>query len=245
MLKRISFILLLIALIVPSSIQAQDLHPFSKPDDTVSLSLSAEDWVTTKTARVVVMIEAAVSSSNAGSMRAEMMKSVNELAKADWRLTSFNRSLDQTGLERWSTSLEARLPESDLSSLNDNSKKLSKAGMQLSIGQIDFSPTLEETETTRAQLRTKIYKDINDTLSTLNTAFPGRNYRVGNIEFNTDNVIVPTPMIPGRSNMMKAVSMLASAPAVSSDAAMERSEKIVLTAQVTFAANPTGSDTKH
>ena len=37
---------------------AQD---FVKPDDNVSFDLSAEDWVTTKTAHVTLEVEAAVS----------------------------------------------------------------------------------------------------------------------------------------------------------------------------------------
>ncbi len=86
-----------------------------------------------------------------------MTKAVNNLAKADWRLTSFNRSEDQTGLERWSATFEARLPETDLNGLAETAKKISKAGMQLTIADIDFSPTLEEMETARAGLRTQVY----------------------------------------------------------------------------------------
>src|SRR5262245_54978543 len=128
----LAFFLILLAL----PVWAQTLP---KPDDTLSLSLSVEDWVTTKSARTVIQVNAAVSSANTGSTRESMLKAVEQLApEAPWRLTSFNRSQTETGLENWYAQFEARLPESALGGLNEKATKLSKPGMQLSVSQIDF-----------------------------------------------------------------------------------------------------------
>lgn len=210
---------------------------FQKPDDHVVFDLSAEDWVTTKTAHVTLGIEVAVSGGNAGSMRADMNKAVNDLAKADWRLTAFDRSQDQTGLERWSASYEARLPENMLNGLADNAKKLSKAGLQLSVTDIDFTPTLEEKETIRAAVRTQIYKSANEQLALLNSSLTGRNYRIAMINFTGDETVMPTPQVM-RGMAPKSMMMSSSVSAVGSAPSMERSEKILLSARVVYAANP-------
>ncbi len=205
-----------------------------KPDDRVIFDVSGEDWVTTKTAHVTVNVEAAVSGSNAGSMRGDMVKAVNDVAKGDWRLTSFTRSQDQTGLERWSAMFEARLPENELNGLNDSAKKVSKAGMQLTIGDVNFVPTLDEVEAARAALRTQLYKTVNDQLASLNSTLPGRSYRIALINFTgTGDDSVPMPRV------MRGQPMLMSANASSpSTPPVERAEKISLSAHVVYAALP-------
>jgi hypothetical protein len=201
-----------------------------KPDDKVEMDLSAENWVTTKTARVSISVEAAVTASSAGGMRAAMMKAVDDLAKADWRLTSFDRSQDPTGMERWSSTFEARLPETALSGLHESAKKLSKAGLQLSIAAIDFSPTLEETQTTMSQIRGQIYKVAQEQLTTLNAAFPGRSFRIASITFENQR-----PSAPNR--MLMAVNKMTRDSAGGAEGAdVERSEKIVMTAHLVMAA---------
>lgn len=207
-----------------------------RPDDRVIFDVSGEDWVMTKTAHVSVNVEAAVSDKNAGTMRGDMIRAVNDLAKGDWRLANFNRSQDQTGLERWSASFEARLPENLLNALGDGAKKQSKAGMQLSIGDIDFSPTLEEMETAKGVLRTKMYRSAIDQLAALNTTMPGRNYRIAMINFatNTDEPgPIPMPRIVRGQAMLMGTAAPAMAPA---PPPMERAEKISMNARVILAA---------
>ena len=250
--KRLFFILFAALMLcsAPALAPAQEAvgHPLGggggfKPDDRVTFDISAEDWVTTKTAHAAVTVEAAVNASTAGTMRTEMTKAVDSLAKTDWRLTSFDRSQDQTGMERWSAVFEARLPETDLGALGDAVKKLSKPGMQLSVANIDFTPTLEEMETARGNLRAQIYRIANDQLASLNTALPGRVYRIALIDFTGDEGGSPMPrVVKGRSGMAMAM-MTAPAPESSEPppAPVERSEKIMLSARVVFAAQPGGN----
>lgn len=207
----------------------------AKPDDRVSFTLSAEDWVTTKTARVVARVDSAVAASATGTARAEMIKAVNNLASGDWRLTEFNRMPDQTGLERWTALFEARLPESNLGGLADTAKKLSKSGMQLTVNAIDFSPTLDEVEAVRAALRVQLYKKIGDQLAALNNAIPGRNYRIASVDLNNGDGMMVQPFAL-KNNM--AMASMASAPSAADAGDMERAEKIRLTAQVVYAALP-------
>jgi uncharacterized protein YggE len=234
--KILSFIVLAILSLLSFAAQAQEVP--RPQDDRITFDLSAEDWVTTKTAHVIITVEAAVSGNNAGSMRADMAKAVNDLAKSDWRLTSFNRSQDQTGLERWSANFETRLPENQLNGLGDTAKKASKAGMQLTVNDIDFSPTIAEMEAARAAVRTQIYKDANDQLAALNAAMPGRTYRISWINFGGDDGASPLPhVMRGPVAMGMMMKSNASADAAASQP-MERAEKVTLTAHVVYAAIP-------
>ena len=229
-----------IQLVVPFATRAEEF----KPDDRVIFDVSAEDWVTTKTARVIADVEASVSGATAGTTRAAMTKALDDLVKTDWRLISFNRNQDQTGMERWSATFEARLPENLLSGLNENAKKVSKPGLQVSVSNIDFSPTLDETQTAMGLLRAKIYKMANDQLAALNTALPGRAYRIALINFTpemmdggTKPMMLKAMRAGGHMDMTAAVEGMASPPAPLS-APMERSEKITLTARVVLAVTP-------
>jgi len=228
--KRFLPLALLAVTLVSLPAKAEDVFP--KPDDRVIFDISGEDWVMTKTAHVAVNVEAAVSGSNAGSMRTDMIKAVNDLSKGDWRLTSFNRGQDQTGLERWSATFEARLPENQLNGIEDAAKKASKAGMQLTVSSIDFSPTLDEMEAARGALRAKLYKSALDQLAALNAAIPGRTYRIGLINFSgSGDEPMPRAM---RGPMLMGAN--ASAPAASPP--MERAEKIAQTAHIILAVAP-------
>lgn len=211
-----------------------------KPDDRVTFDLTAEDWVTTQTARVSVNVNAAVAGAGVATARKDMQKAVEDLAKGEWRLTSFNRGEDSSGLERWNAVYEARLPESALGGLHDAAKKVSRAGMQLTILDVDFSPTLAEIEAARAALRVQLYKQINDQLAALNTVLPARSYRISEIDFST-SAPMSTPVMPTmalRKSGGAGSSAVAEIAVTSSDVSMERAQKLVMSARVVFAALP-------
>lgn len=110
--------------------------------------------------------------------------------------------------------------------------------MQTTIATIDFSPTLDETEATRAGLRLQLYKKIGDQLAALNNTIPGRNYRIADVELSNNDGMAAQPYA-FKTNMPMAAMASASGGAVGSDVGgMERSEKIRLTAQVVYAALP-------
>lgn len=200
-----------------------------KPDDTVTFDLYAEGWVTTKTADVTLAVEAAVTGAQTESaLRTAMADAAAHIAKADWRMTGFNRTQDPSGLEHWSAVFEARLPEADLAGLRDKAKKMSKPGLQIEVASIAFTPTLDETETTASQLRADAYKKINAQLATLNAALPGRAYRIAQIDFSRLSTASAAP----RPMLMAAKAM------TNDDLPLERAQKISLHARVVFAALP-------
>src|SRR5436190_23068731 len=89
----------------------------------VALQLTAEQWVATKTALVTVGINASVSDSDLGKIQSNILDKLNQLAgKQEWHIVSFDRSQDQSGLERVQVSAQARLPEAALAGIRDKAK---------------------------------------------------------------------------------------------------------------------------
>ena len=208
------------------------------PDDLVYLDLATEGFVTTQTARVTVTVDSAATDAQSGDLRETMQKAVAGLVKGDWRLTGINRVSDETGLTRWQATYEARLAEGALSGLSERAQKLSKPGMQLRIADIDFTPTLAETEARRAELRADLYKRANEELARLNASLPGRGYRIAGISFG-DASGGPQPVSPPM--MMRSVRAAPMAEAAMPGAggnAGEVAAHIDLTARVSFAARP-------
>jgi predicted secreted protein len=201
--------------------------------DQVVLNLAVEDWVPTQTARVVLNAEAAIQGADAGKTRDELLAAAKKAAAGEWRIVRFDRSTDQAGLERWSASLETRLAESALGGLADRAKQSSRPGMQLTVGQIDFTPTLAESEAARAKLREQLYKRATEELQRLNAVAGDRKFRVARIDFGT--VQMQRPMAMARATMDKAMPAPNFAPA--NGAEMELSQKATMQANVTFSAN--------
>jgi len=192
-----------LALAAPA--KAQVVIPPQPFVDMVSMSLSAEDWVKTETALVTLVVDAAGTSEQSSNLRADIVKVAGAVAeKADWRIVRLDSRRDETGLERWQAEVQARLPEPQLAGLTEKAKKASRPGLQVTVGQVRFEPTLAEIEAAKGKLRAEIYTRVNEELKRLEQAFPDRDYRVSTVDF-FDPEMFPQPMHEPR--MMAAESM--------------------------------------
>ena len=210
--------------------QTGPIIAYPPQNDTVSMTLALEDWVTTETARTELAVDATLPGSDAGKVRDEMQNAVKGLVQsAEWRFTRFDRDQDSSGLEHWHAILEARIPENQLGGLADRAKSASRPGLQIKEQTVDFSPTLAETEATRTKLRGEMYKRVNDALAQLNQAEPDRKYRIENINFGF------TPAQSVNYGMRSAVPM-ASMSASQEPANVSVAQKVEITTNVTFAA---------
>ena len=210
-----------------------------------AVNLSTEGWVQAKAARVTVSVNAAVVGDKASGTRDAMIKTVSDLAsktaeKIEWRLTSFNRDQDQTGIEQWSAIFEARLPESDLGGIHQKAKAASKAGMQVAVQGIDFSPTLAEYEAVRTELRKNLMLLAAKELETINATYADRKFRISQISFGGASPIMTPQVMMMKRGMVQGMMAQASAPemdgVVGSSGGVETSQKIEMNASVTFAA---------
>ena len=224
----IPYALALVALILftaPSAnAQVQPRH------DEIVLQLSAEEWVETKTARVVIAVDLAISAGQFGQARAEVEGDLRAISpKGVWRLTQFNKLRDEAGYERWRLLAESRLPGKVLSSLGATVKNVSRSGRAFRLQAIDYTPTLAEREAARAALRARLYAEAGREVAAINKAFPGRDFRIGHVDF-TGQVMMGRPMMDNAraTRVMSAQSKAAPTTAVA--------EKLTVDARVIVAA---------
>jgi len=199
--------------------------------DKVVLNLATEGWVKTDTARVSVFVELVQQQETPEELKKRIDDSLASLAKdADWRVTSSNQRQDQTGLNRWYVSAEARVHESLLPGLQDRAESASSPGYKVGISYVDFTPSLAEFENLKADLRSDIYKLAVAEAERLNAAIPGANYHVQKVDF-IQQVAGP------RMEMARAQTMMVKSPAEDAsggngDAQLVVSVNQKLTAQV-------------
>lgn len=233
--KKFLIALAVLAMTTPAMAQA----PWPKQDDTITVQLSAEDYVTATSGKVMLSVDAALKDSDAANTRKEILAGAQKIAKTNWRMINFNRSTDQTGLERWNATLEARLPEAQLTGLTAAAKAASRPGLQFTLNGTDMSPTLAEMEAGRAKLREALLAKANEELARVNKNAGGRTYRIADIQFGTFGMPMPVPMMAYAKNarMMNAEMAVAadSSAGNAGGASFSVDQQIQMTATATFA----------
>lgn len=202
------------------------------PPDSVTLGLSAEGWVEAAKARVRIAVDSAKTGAEAGNLRADLKATLAKLLPdAEWHVTDFDRSRDQTGLERWHLEAETRVPETALDGLYDRAKAESRPGEQVSVASIDFAPELAEREAVMANLRAKIYAAAKEELGRLAAVYPDRSFRLREVNFVQGPG--PVPMAAPMAKMARAGAAEEPGPA-----AFGIAEHVEVSANVVLAAEP-------
>jgi hypothetical protein len=197
--------------LLAASIMTLSLSGWAGPEESlepllnkVTLKLSAEQWVTTKTALVNVVINAAVADHAIEKVQNEVIGRLNQLASGEWHVVSLDRQQDKSGLESIQIMAQARLAQNQLANLRDKAKSISKPGETFTIDSVQFIPSEEEVRQASTLLRNTIYQQAKQEVDTLNKSFPDQKYYVHQINF----LLQPMPMM---ENMMMA-KVAASAP---------------------------------
>lgn len=193
----------------------------------VNYQTSAEGWVVSQTAEVTINISASLTEQQLAKAHSEILDKLNNLVKADWHITQFNRNPNQSGLEQLQVEASARLPEEALVNIRSQAKKISKEGETFSVGNIDFTPTLADSIAEREILRQQIYTQIQRELVTLNKMYPSQRYVVHDINFSESST--PQPQI-------RAMMATAGQPAVAENAPLTVQNKLTLSAYVSLAS---------
>jgi hypothetical protein len=207
------------------------------PLNEVTFRLTAEEWVQTSTAKLVVNIHATLDKKTLAQMRTQIMTNLNKIAQGSWHITDFERSQDNSGLEKLYVVAEARVNESVLTNINAEAQSLSEPGVKYTIQNVDFSPSMADIEKAKQDLRKTIYGKAGEEISTLNSLYPTQKYVLHGVqfgEFNTQNNavrIMPMMMASGGSQQ-------------GSDVANTVSNLVKLTAEVNVASKglPSSAD---
>lgn len=199
--------------------------------DKIMFQTSAREWVSTQSALLNVSIDATLTNADLVKARADIMANLNTITKGEWHLLSFDRSQDSSGLERVNVMAQARVNQSVLTDIYQNAKSVSKPGAQYTISGIDFKPSLDEVQRVQAEVRKKLYQQVNDELERINKAYPKQSYSVSTITFvDGDN---PQPPVAYQAKVMNTLMVQGAA----APAPLSVSNEIVLTALVEAASN--------
>ena len=201
--------------------------------DKISFTVSAKQWVQTNSAKVTVNINATLSQTNLVKARSEIMSQLNQIAKGEWHLTSFNRGQDNSGLEKLNAQAEIRINQSQLTDLYKNAKDVSKPGMKYDIGSIEFKPSLKEIESVKNDLRSKLYHQINQEIKNINKAYPEQSYSVNRLVFLDGDTPQPMKQAKNREYMTLAAVQ-------STSAELSVSDSLIMSAVVEVASNRQG-----
>lgn len=198
--------------------------------DKVLFQISSKQWVTTQTAILNVSVNVTLSTADLVKARADIMVSLNKIAKGDWHLVEFDRSQDSSGLEKLYVQAQVRVDQTALTDIYVNAKTVSMPGAKYEVSGVEFKPSLEETQTIRAKVREKLYQQVNEELLRMNKAYPTQNYSVSNLVFvEGDN-----PPVQARAYQAKEMNTMAMGAA---PAPLTVSNELVLTAMVEAASN--------
>lgn len=229
--KLVLTVLVSVTLITVGAIRAE-AQTVPRQDEIV-LELSAEEWVETETATVVVAIDLAIKAGDFGAARAAVEGDLRTISsKAKWRLTRFNKLRDEAGYERWRVLAEARLPGSVLSSLGPTISAASRPGRGFKIQGIDYTPTLGERESALAMLRARLYAQAGAEIASINKAFLGRGFRIGTIDFTSQAMIGRPMMDSARGARMMSTQVKVAAPSTAVAEKLTVNARVILAAKV-------------
>jgi hypothetical protein len=199
----------------------------------VTFKLNAEQWVASKTALVSIGINAGVSDSALEKIQDDVLKKLNQLTnKGEWHIVSFNRNLDQSGLENIQMQAQARLPSSALPNLRDKAKAMSKPGETYTLDNIQFTPSEDELREANTALRSNIYVQAKEEMDRINKAYPDQKYYMHDINFLSS--MMPMPMAENGNRFMVASAMKMGG----GGADLAVGDKLIISATVVVAALP-------
>lgn len=220
-----------------SALALMILSPFAFSDnsaappvlDKIAFQMSAKQWVNTQTALLAVSINVTLNNADLVKARSEVMDSLNKVAKGEWHLINFERSQDNSGLEKLFVQAQVRVDQTALTDIYQNAKSVSKPGAQYTISSVEFKPSLEEVQAVRTQIRHQLYQQVSDEVARMNKAYPLQNYSVSHLMFLDGQPAQPP--VGYQAKTMNAMAMAEGA------APLAVSNELVLTAFVEAASN--------
>lgn len=220
--KKIAILLAGLSLALPTWAETS-LEPLL---NQVSLNLKAEQWVSTKTASVTIVVNAALTDQGIEKIQNEVMQKLTQFSSsAEWHIVSFERQQDKSGLESVQITASARLTQADLTNLRGKAKAMSKPGETFTIADVQFTPSDEELKQANISLRNNIYQQAKAEVDALNQTYSDQKFYLHRIDF------VPMMGMAAENNVMMV--KMAGAPAP-----LQVGNKQTLQATVTLAAMP-------
>jgi hypothetical protein len=229
------FACLLLSFLMMSPTWAED-GPHDAMLNKITLKFSAEQYVATKTALVTVGVNASVNASAYQKVQDDVLKKLQGISsQGEWHITSFDRSLDQSGLEKIQMSAQARLPAASLSDLTASAKSISKPGETFSLDNVEFTPSEQELRDANTVLRSNVYQQAKEEIDRANKIYPDQHYYIHDVDFVGNIIRMPIEGFGGVRAMAMAV------PAANNGAnnnGLAVGDKLTISATVVLASLP-------
>ena len=222
--------LLLTCLAVQSAGYADSAPPLVL--DTVAFQVSAKQWVSTDTALLSININITLTDADLVQARATVMERLAKIAQGEWHLTQFDRSQDSSGLEKLTVQAQVRVPQQQLTQVYQKAKSVSKPGASYNVAAIEFTPSLDETQRIRAQLREQLYQKAQEEIGRLNTVYKTQDYSLNNLVFSDAEV---QPVAQVKTYRAQASEMTLAVGSAAPNLAV--SNELTMTAMVQAASN--------
>lgn len=201
--------------------------------DDISMQLTAENWLSSKSARIYVQILASFDEKQSSDIQQKVMQNLKKISSAaDWKFTSFNRTKGNTGLEQWVINVEGRLGSDELDGVRGKFSSQNIPGYRMRLQNINYSPTEAEKSANFILLRKNIYAQAAAELDMLNSLFPARKYRISRIDFSPSALQYQRP-----SSMREVETKMFQVSRDEGSSDMQVSNKIRLHASVVISAS--------
>lgn len=194
--------------------------------NNVSYQVTEQQWVKASQATASIAINATVSDQNIASLRASIMKNLQQFASGDWHITQFSRTKTSSGLQSINASAQIQLPADQLNQISSRVKSVSCEGQTYSVANLDFNPTRADKTAAETILREKVYKDIQAEIQTLDKQFPQEHYFAHQVNF-----------MSGYAPMPRTVALVKMA----ANGSPNVSQKATLTARVVLSSKVNGN----
>jgi hypothetical protein len=241
-------IISMVLLSLSSTLLAQTIVPDGsiieiEPLDKIVFQLSTKEWVSTKSALLTVNINATLTNADIVKVRSTILTALNKIASGNtWHLIQFDRSQDNSGLEKLIIVAQNQVPQERLTDVYQRAKDVSHPGETYTIDGIDFKPGLFEIQAVKAQLRARLYQEANDEIIRLNKIYPNQRYSLHRL-FILDN-LNDTPKAYS-TNQIHGFTM-AALPNPTSTPSLTLSNQLVMSALIEVASNrPEGEAGEH
>ncbi len=182
-------------------------HGSTLTRNLVVYPIEVEQWVTTKTAKTSIEVNATLDNKQQdATIQQKIMQDLAKIAPAEWHVTRLIRNQSSSGLSTVQATVEARLSDAMLVSLNAKVTKISKPGLKYRVKGIEFTPSFVEKQIAFDNLRSQVYQHAKTELSKLNQLYPKQTFMLHQVNFLA-NGLVSRPMPTAYSNK---IAMLAS-----------------------------------
>lgn len=209
-------------------------------DDTIELTLSAEETVVNDTVKIVANISGMVTRDRTETNLREAIRQMMErFISAKWQFASLTRTAHDSGLEQISLIASARVPESENRALDKRRLEASNADEGLSISRVgsDTSFPASLIDATEQKLRLEIIRKARAEGDALSKAME-RVYRIKIVRFDMQDMaynVSNSRMSPSQASAKTSYGSSFSSDVAGSGDAIGNAQKLTMNASIVYA----------